>query len=46
MATITIRITTDRTKTEYYFTDRVAAYKYALHMAEAGYEDVEIREGV
>jgi hypothetical protein len=43
---ITVKITTGESTTTADFTNRVAAYKYALHMAEAGYKNVEITEGV
>ncbi len=43
---VTVKVTTNVGSTTSNFTDRVAAYKYALHLAESGFEDVEIREGV
>jgi hypothetical protein len=43
---VTVKVTTDVATTTSNFTDRIAAYKYALHLAESGYENVEIREGV
>jgi hypothetical protein len=43
---VTVKVTTHLGITTADFTNRVAAYKYALHMAEAGYKNVEITEGV
>ena len=43
---VTVRVTTKESTTDTNFIDRVRAYAYALHLAERGYENVEIREGV
>jgi hypothetical protein len=42
---VTVIVTTKKSTTTANFTDKVSAYRYALHLAEEGCE-VEIREGV
>jgi hypothetical protein len=43
---VTVKVTTNTGSITSNFKNRVAAYKYALHLAEAGYKNVEITEGV
>lgn len=42
---ITVTVKTKKSTTTANFTNKVAAYRYALHLAEEGCE-VEIKEGV
>jgi len=44
--TLNIRVTTEDSETEFYCPDKVEAYKLALYLAEKGYKNVQIREGV
>jgi hypothetical protein len=46
MVTLNIKVTTEDSETEFYCPDKVEAYKLALYLAEAGYKEIKITEGV
>jgi hypothetical protein len=46
MVTLNIKVTTEMSTTEFYCPNKVEAYKLALYLAEAGYKDIKITEGV